>query len=457
METQCSANQLEFQGIGQRRIVVSNDAEVNSSDAGLVLLEQLERRHRIINRLGRCFEDGRHPAFVVHSLSTLLKQRIYGICQGYEDLNDHDLWRNDPLLSTICGNAIGVPTAGKSTLNRLELGNQVDEQYGDRYNKIRWNEKKIEELLITVFLDHYRRSPREIILDIDATDDPLHGQQEGRFFHGYYNEYCYLPLYVFCGQFVLTAKLRGADRGASHGSLEVLAGLVSKIRARFPRVRIIVRGDSGFCRDGLMRYCESIPGLFYVFGLSKNSRLLHALGKYRQEAKRRFAATGESQRVFADLRYRTRNSWSATRRVVGKAEHNVQGANPRFVVTNLPIAWWQAAALYEKLYCGRGDMENRIKEQQLYLFADRTSTGWISSNQLRLWFSSFAYLFFVLLREGILAETDCAKWQAHTLRLKLLKVSASVTVTVRRIRVRLPTAYPYWDLWGYAAGRFCSN
>jgi Transposase DDE domain group 1 len=456
METHCSASQLEFQGIGGRRVVVTNDAEVNSSDGGLVLLEELERRFQIISRLERCFQDRRQQVLVDHSLNSLLKQRIFGICQGYEDLNDHDVWRNDPLLSTICGKEMGLPVAGKSTLNRLELGNEIDEAYGDRYNKIRWSEEKIEDLLVTLFLDHYRKAPRRIILDVDATDDPLHGHQEGRFFHGYYDEYCYLPLYVFCGQFLLAAKLRTADRAAYHGSLEVLKRIITMIRTRFPRVRVIVRGDSGFCREELMSYCESIPGVFYVFGLSKNSRLLRALGKYREQAKRRFQVTGKSQRLFADLRYRTRTSWTAVRRVVGKAEHNAQGANPRFVVTNLSAEMWRAEALYTKLYCGRGDMENRIKEQQLYLFADRTSTGWISSNQLRLWLSSFAYLFFVLLREDILENTEWTTWQANTLRLKLLKVAATVTVTVRRVRIRLPAAYPYWGIWTYAAQQFCS-
>ena len=456
MKTECSAQQLEFQAIGKRELVVTHDGEVSSSDGGLVLLRQIEKRYRVIERLERCFHDNRNQVFVIHSVKTLLTQRIFGISQGYDDLNDHDVWRDDPLLALVCGNEVGSPVAGKSTLNRLELGKEVSEEYGLRYSKIQWDEDKIEDLFIDLFLDQYPTPPKQIILDFDATDDPLHGQQEGRFFNGYYDEYCYLPLYVFCGQHLLTAKLRTSDRQASYGSLDVLKHLVTKIRKRFPRVRIILRGDSGFCRDSLMAYCET-NRVFYVLGLPKNTRLLRGLGKYCQEAKRRFQATGEPQRIFVEMRYRTKKSWSLSRRVVGKAEYSAKGDNPRFIVTNLPCEWWQAAKLYERLYCGRGDMENRIKEQQLYLFADRTSTGWMSSNQLRLWFSSFAYLFFVLLREGAFGETDWRRSQAHTLRLKLLKVSATVKVTSRRVWVRLPSAYPYWNIWQYAAEKLSLN
>ena len=300
--------------------------------------------------------------------------------------------------------------------------------------------------MIELYLDSFTEAPDEIILDFDATDDPLHGEQEGRFFHGYYDCYCYLPLYVFAGPYVLAAKLRSSNIDASAGSVEVLERIVGKIRQRFAEVKIIVRGDSGFCREKLMSFCES-HGVSYVFGLARNSRLRRAIGAQMQRVKRGYERAGRPQREFAELRYRTRSSWSTARRVVAKAEYLRKGENPRFIVTNLKKTRWKAQHLYEDLYCGRGDMENRIKEQQLYLFADRTSTAWMSSNQLRLFFSAFAYLFFVLLREKALAGTELHRSLASTLRIKMLKVSASVRVTVRAIRVKLPYAYPYWDSW----------
>jgi hypothetical protein len=453
MKTQCNDGQLELQGLGKRKIIISNDAEVSSSDGGLVLLHQLEKQYRIIDRLQECFFDNRHQSWVSHPVKTLLTQRIFGLCQGYEDLNDHDEWRKDPLLSVLCGNEDASYVAGKSTLNRLELGKEVTEEYGGQYNKISWDDEKIEELFIDLFLDSFTRKPKEIILDFDATDDPLHGEQEGRFFHGYYDCYCYLPLYVFCGPYLLTAKLRRSNIDASAGSVEVLEKIVAKIRQRFATVRIIVRGDSGFCRDKMMSYCER-HGISYLFGLSRNKRLRRAIGAEMRRVKQLFEQTGEPQRQYKELIYRTRKSWSCARRVVAKVEYLRKGENPRFVVTNLRRELWPAQMLYEQIYCARGDMENRIKEQQLYLFADRTSTGWMSSNQLRLWFSSFAYMFFVLLREKALAGSEWNRSQASTLRIKLLKVSAVVKVTVRAIRVRLPFAYPYWDAWiGFSEAR----
>ena len=446
METKCTGRQLELQGLGKRKIIITNDAEVSSSDGGLVLLHQIERRYRIIDRLQDCFVDSRHQSWVSHPKKTLLSQRIFGLCQGYEDLNDHDEWRKDPLLSLLCGKEDGSYLAGKSTLNRLELGKEVTEEYGSQYNKITWDDDRIEDLFIDLFLDSYSSRPQEIILDFDATDDPLHGEQEGRFFHGYYDCYCYLPLYVFSGSYLLTAKLRPSNIDASAGSVEVLQMIVAKIRERFPRVRIIMRGDSGFCRDAIMSFCER-NGIYYLFGLARNKRLQKAIGADMNQVKQLFEQTGESQRQFKELIYRTKKSWSQERRVVAKVEHLRKGKNPRFIVTNLPPKFWPAKMLYEEIYCARGDMENRIKEQQLYLFADRTSTGWMSSNQLRLWFSSFAYMFFVLLREKALAESVWNRSQASTLRIKLLKVSAVVKVTARAIRVRLPYAYPYWDAW----------
>lgn len=454
MNTKCNDKQLELQGLGKRKILITNDAEVSSSDGGLVLLHQIEQRYGIIDRLVGCFMDRRHQSWVSHSVKTLLSQRILGLCQGYEDLNDHDEWRKDPLLSLFCGNEDGSYVAGKSTLNRLELGKEVTEDYGSRYNKITWDDEKIEDLFIDLFLDSFARAPKEIILDFDATDDPLHGEQEGRFFHGYYDCYCYLPLYVFSGPYLLTAKLRSSNIDASAGSVEVLEKIVAKIRDRFPKVRIIMRGDCGFCRDAIMSFCEQ-HGIYYLFGLARNKRLQKAIGADMHQVKQLCEQTLESQRQFKELIYRTQKSWSRKRRVIAKVEHLQKGENPRFIVTNLPRKFWPAQMLYEEIYCARGDMENRIKEQQLYLFADRTSTGWMSSNQLRLWFSSFAYMFFVLLREKALADSEWNRSQASTLRLKLLKVSAVVKVTTRAVRVRLPYAYPYWDAWIQFTEAFC--
>ena len=445
MKTECTPKQLELQGLGNRKIIVSNDGEVSTSDGGLILLQQIEKNYKIIERLSRCFRDARKPVKVEHTVVQLLSQRIFGLCQGYEDVNDHDQWRKDPLLSLVCGKEDGAYLSGKSTLNRLELGKET-EDYGNRYNKINWENEEIEKLLVDMFLDSFTSPPEQIILDFDATDDPLHGRQEGRFFHGYYDSYCYLPLYVFSGSFPLAARLRPSNIDACAGTTDVLRMMVPRIRQRFPQARIILRADSGFCREEIMHFCET-KGIFYVLGLAKNNRLKNALGSALQTAKREYEITGERARRFTDLTYRTRKSWSRSRRVVGKAEYLPKGPNPRFVVTNLSRIQWAAITLYEQLYCGRGDMENRIKEQQLYLFADRTSTAWMSSNQLRLWFSTFAYIFFVLLRERYLTGTDRERSLASTLRLQVLKVSAFVKVTTRRIWIRLPYAYPYWDSW----------
>ena len=445
MNTECTLKQLELQGLGRRKITITNDADVATSDGGLILLHQIEKKYCIISRLASCFKDRRNPGRIEHTVFQLLSQRIYGLCQGYEDLNDHDQWRSDPLLSLVCGKEKGKLLSGKSTLNRMELGKETEE-YGDRYNKIDWDSGEIEQLLVDVFLDSFSSPPKEIILDFDATDDPLHGHQEGRFFHGYYDRYCYLPLYVFAGSFPLAAKLRPSNIDASAGTVELLERIVPRIRSRFPKTRIILRADSGFCRESIMNFCEGY-GVYYVLGLPKNSRLKKAIGKEMYAARKEFERIGQPARRFADLKYRTKKSWSRTRRVVGKAEYLPKGANPRFVVTNFTPLQWSATTLYEKLYCGRGEMENRIKEQQLYLFADRTSSGWMSANQLRLWFSTFAYIFFVFLREVYLSDSEWEKSLSSTLRLKILKVSASIKVTTRRVRIRLPYSYPYWASW----------
>jgi hypothetical protein len=321
----------------------------------------------------------------------------------------------------------GKPLAGKSTLNRLEWGAVKQ----DRYRKISLDSEAVDRFFVDVFLVAHQQAPAEIVLDLDATDDPLHGEQEGRFFHGYYGGYCYLPLYIFCGSHLLCARLREANVDASFGAVSELERIVERVREKWPEVRIIVRGDSGFAREDLMSWCES-HGVDFVLGLARNARLQRALGEELEQARAQFEDSGKAARVFKDFVYRTRKSWSRQRRVVGKAEHLAKGANPRFLVTSLSSEQWSAQVLYEKLYCARGEMENRIKEQQLCLFADRTSTHHLSSNQARLWFSSVAYVLLNELRRLGLSGTELAQARCDTIRTKLLKIGAQVKVTVRR-------------------------
>ena len=443
MNTQCNDQQLALQGFDKRKIIIKNDASVNSSDGGLLLLGKLEQRFGIIRQLAQCFTDSRESYRVKHSLPSLLTQRIFGIVQGYEDINDHEELRTDPLMQYVCSGNQEL-AAGKSTLNRLELGKEHDEIEGNRYSKINWDEDKIEDLFCQIFLDSFQSSPRNIILDFDATDIPLHGDQESKFFHGYYDHYCYLPLYVFSGEHLLAARLRPSKIDGCAGTEEILESLVKKIRARYPKVRIIFRGDSGFCRASILKCCEDLQ-IHYVVGLAKNPRLLEMIEPQLQEAETLHQSTRKSARVFTRLSYRTQKSWSRYRDVVAKAEHLEKGSNPRFVVTNIDTV--SDKVLYEKFYCGRGNMENRIKDQQLDLFADRTSSGWMSSNQLRLWFSAFAYVFFLLLKRFIPAGSSYRKNLPSTLRLKLLKVAAAVRVSVRRVSISLPKSFPYWDIW----------
>jgi hypothetical protein len=373
---------------------------------------------------------------------------------GYEDLNDHDELRADPVLAVMVGKSDpkgehrresrdrGKALAGKSTLNRLEL-TRADAGPGERYKKVAMNPEAIDGLMVDHFLDAHNRAPLQIILDLDATDDPIHGHQEGRFFHGYYDCYCYLPLYIFCGEFLLSAQLRTADIDAAKGALTDLKRVVAQIRRTWPRVHIVVRGDSGFCRDAIMDWCER-QGIDYVFGLAKNSRLLKEIKEELKEAEVESVRTGEMARIFKNLRYQTvQKTWSRTRRVVAKAEHLNKGSNPRFVVTSLPARGFPAAILYETIYCARGEMENRIKEQQSGLFADRTSTATMRGNQLRLYFSSIGYILMHDLRRLALKGTDLEKAQCTTIRLKLLKIGAQIHVSVRRVWIRMAVGYPY--------------
>jgi Transposase DDE domain group 1 len=443
MPTQCSAEQLEFSCVERRRVVAAFDGGTVSSDAGALLLGRADAAIGLLDRLAGCFVDEREQSSIEHSVRTLLGQRVFGIALGYEDLNDHERLRYDPVWGALLGKLErrrrgGAPLAGKSTLNRLELHPRAGT---DRYHKIRPEAAAIEGLFVEWFLESHRRSPKRLTLDLDATDDPLHGHQEGRFFHGYYDGYCYLPLYIFCGDELLVAKLRPANIDASAGAKEEVARVIAQIRRRWPKVRILLRGDSGFAREELMGWCEQ-NAVDYLFGLARNSRLVRAIGRELHLAELESNRTLKSARRFKELLYRTRKSWSRSRRVVAKAEHTSGKANPRFVVTNLPITEIEARALYEDLYCARGEMENRIKEAQLDLFADRLSAATFRANQLRLWLASAAYVLLQALRRIGLAGTELARASANTIRLRLLKLGAVVTVSVRRVRLAMSSAYP---------------
>lgn len=457
MGTECTAGQLEFHGLGQRSVVARFDGGRISSDSGGLLLREVEQRTHILKRLADCFVDHRDATQIEHSVESLIKQRVMGLALGYEDLNDHDSLRHDPLLALLSdkhdlsgkhrkrSQDQGCALAGKSTLNRLEL-TPFDADAAHRYKKIVAKPSAMDELLVDVFLEVHATPPEEIILDVDATDDPLHGHQEGRFFHGYYRHYCYLPLYIFCGEQLLCARLRRSNQDGAAGTVDELRRIVARLREAWPETRIIVRGDSGFCRDAIMSWCEAHE-LDYVLGLAKNNRLKAAIVAEMAAAKMQHEATGEAARVFKDFRYRTLKSWSCERRVIGKAEHLAKGENPRFVVTSLSLKKLDARALYEDLYCARGDMENRIKEQQLALFADRTSTHEMRSNQLRLYFSSFAYVLIQTLRRLGLHGTAMAKAQCDTIRLKLFKIGAQIRISVRRVCIAFSDSYPHADMF----------
>jgi hypothetical protein len=458
--TDCNPQQLEFQGMTRRKVVASFDGGTLSSDGGVLLLAEVDRKRGLLEQFAACFSDHRNPALVEHSVAELVRQRVFALALAYEDLNDHDELRTDPLLAAVVGKADptgsdrrqrqdrGKPLAGKSTLNRLEWGAVKQ----DRYRKITVDGDAVDRFFVEAFLCAHEQAPAEIILDLDATDDPLHGEQEGRFFHGYYGGYCYLPLYIFCGSYLLCARLRRSNVDASAGSVAEVDRIVAQIRERWPEVRIILRGDSGFAREELMAWCEQ-QGVDFVFGLARNARLQRALGAELAQARALHEESGKAARVFKDFVYRTRKSWSRERRVVGKAEHLAMGANPRYLVTSLDSQHWAAQTLYENLYCARGDMENRIKEQQLCLFADRTSTHFLASNQVRLWLSSVAYTLLNELRRLGLQGTDLARARCDTIRIKLLKIGAQIRVTVRRVCVHLASSYPYATLFAQIVGQ----
>ncbi len=460
MKTECTSEKFVFQGLGKRKVEGRFDGGAITSDAGGLLLREVEARFGIIGQFAECFKDHRNANLTEHSVFELVAQRVYGLALGYEDLNDHDTLRYDPLLAMLAGK--GDPTgqdrarhadkgkalAGKSTLNRLELTPQ-DADAGSRYKKIVLDWEKVERFWVDLFLQLHAKAPKRIVLDLDATDDPLHGNQEGRFFHGYYKAYCYLPLYIFCGDHLLCAKLRQANGDAAEGTEAELERIVGQIRRQWPEVEIVIRADSGFCREAIRVWCEANE-VDYVLGLAKNERLKQEIAEELKQAKALHECTGQASRVFKDFTYQTLKSWTRARRVVGKAEHLNKGSNPRFVVTSLAVEAFDAKMLYEQEYCARGEMENRIKEQQLYLFADRTSTSVMRSNQLRLWFSSVAYVLMNAFRQVALKGTEMERAQCGTIRVKLLKIGALVKISVRRVVVALASGCPYQEIFATA-------
>ena len=434
-------------------MVAAFDGGAVSSDAGALLLGHTDRAIGLIERFAGCFTDHCDARLVEHEVKTLVGQRVVGIALGYEDLNDHDRLRFDPVMAVLAGKLQAKrsdcpPIAGKSTLNRLELSGAA----ASLYRKIAHDGDAIENLLVALFMEAHKTPPRRIILDLDATDDPLHGTQEGRFFHGYYDCYCYLPLYVFCGRHLLASKLRPSNIDGAAGAVEEVARIVSQLRSRWPGLQVLLRADSEFAREPFMAWCEA-NGVDYLFGLAKNARLVAEIETELARACAHSARSGKPQRRFKDFMWRTRDSWSRQRRVVAKAKWTHGKANPRFVVTSLRDDRIRARYLYEKLYCQRGEMENRIKECQLDLFADRTSTHTMRANQLRLWFASMAYALLCALRRIALVYTKLAVATCGTLRLKLLKIGAQIRISVRRVKIAMASGHPHREAFGIACAR----
>ena len=459
MPTECNPEPMLFARLDRRAVVADFGGGAITSDAGALLLGATDKAVGLVDRFAACFSDGRTAGRVVHDVASLVGQRVFAIALGYEDLIDHDELRRDPVLATVLGRLEArrrdcAPLAGKSTLNRLEHAPEG----AHRYRRIGHDPAAIEDLFVDLFLDAHAKAPKRIVLDLDATDDPIHGHQEGRFFHGYYDCHCYLPLYVFCGDHLLAAKLRRSNIDASAGAVEEIARIVGRIRERWPRVRIVLRADSGFAREALMAWAEA-KRVDYVFGLARNARLVERIHGELAWAEAEAERSGQAARRFADFRWTTLDSWSRRRRVVAKAEwmpgRGENGANPRFVVTSLKAKESDARRLYERLYCARGNMENRIKECQLDLFADRTSAATMKANQLRLWFAAMAYVLLAALRRIALAHTRLATATCGSIRLKLLKIGAQVRISVRRIRIAMASACPYAQEFALAHARLC--
>lgn len=464
MQTHCTSPTLTFHPAGRRRVEAAFDAGRVTGDAGLLLLRETAQRSNLFGRVAVCFADHRAQWRVEHSVEELVAQRILGIACGYEDANDHDTVRDDPLLALAAGKTAplgndrrqgrdrGRPLAGHATFNRIQSAPEVlDPRRRDL--KILHGPSAFEALFVDLFMDAHGEPSEPLILDLDATDDPVHGTQEGRFFHGCYGSYCYLLLYLFCGDFLLAATLRKADQEGAAGALEEVQRIGRQLRERWLNVRIVLRADSGFCRDGLMDWCEQTEGVDFVFGLARNKRLSGEIAPELRAMAAEVKETGTASRVYKELRYRTLNSWPRTRRVVAKAEALVGKTNPRFVVTSLRRDAIGTGALYGELYCARGDMENRIKEQQLGMFADRPSAHTMRANQLRLWFASLAYVLVNELRRIGLRSTAMAKAQVWTIRTRLLKIGGLFRQTTRRVRLSMSSAFVLQDVFVEALSR----
>ena len=464
MSINYSKNKINFQPLGNKKVEARFDGGTLTTDGGGLLLREIDKRFNIIKRFAAAFYDKRCQRKIEHPVARLIAQRIFGLCLGYEDLNDHEELRKDPLFALLCevadlegknrkqGRNKGMALAGKSTLNRLETAG-VDEGKNSRYKKIFYNEHVIEELLVELFLETYNRGkePKEIILDIDSTDDLLHGMQEGRHFHGHYDGYCYLPVYIFCEGHLLSARLKTADKDPGRESIDDIKKVVSLIRKRWPTVNILLRGDSGFAKNELMDWCDGlnksskINRTDYLFGYPPNSRLKEEMKKEMEKVKKRYEKYGTKQKLYGGFQYKTIKSWKEERRIVGKVEYDDRGINYRFIVTSLPKSKVKNKKLYEKVYCARGDMENRIKEQKLDMFSDRTSSHTMRANQLRLYFSALAFVIMHLLRSYGLSETEFKNAQCGTIRLKLLKIAARVKISYRRVLISYADGYPYKD------------
>ena len=479
--TQCIPEQFTFGRVESRQVIVNFKGGTVTSDAGLTLIAGLDQKLQITSRFAGCFQDYREPNRIEHSLQSLIAQRVYGLVQGYEDLNDHEQLRHDPMLAVAVGKVIGsgseeVVLAGKSTLNRIEhCPDTVDKRAESRYHRIGHDPEAIEKLFVEIFLESYLKPPAQIVLDLDVTDDQVHGSQEQAFFNTYYGGVCYAPLYIFCGKYLLVSKLRPSNVDPAEGALEQLQRVIEHIRTRWHDTHILVRGDSAYAREEIMSWCESQRGVDYVFGLARNSMLLRMTVDTQQKAKQDYEQQRETVVSFLEsllqsdleldnevtrlinssiwyrsLNYQTQKSWTRNRRVVSKVEYSASAVNIRFVVTSLTADKVPPGELYTQKYCPRGEMENRFKEQQLELFSDRTSTHTFEGNQLRVWFSSLAYVLMNALRSHCLATTELRSAQVGTIRTKLLKLGARVLVSARRVLVSISSGCPYQDIFATA-------
>jgi len=481
--TAYSLNQFNFGSIKGRKVIADFTGGKITSDAGIVLLAELDRKLKITEKFAQCFRDYRDLSYVNYSVHQLLAQRVYGIGLGYEDVNDHDKLRYDPALAIALAKLNFIEStpgilAGKSTINRLEYCPEtIINQEKSRYHKIEHSPQEIERAFVEIFLNSYRKPPQQIILDMDVTDDQVHGNQEGAFFNPYYKGVCYAPLYIFCGHHLLVAKLRSSNVDPAGGALEELQRVIGLIREEWQDTQIIIRGDSAYSREDIMTWCEEQIGVDYVLAMATNSQLQLRASDVIEKAKidyqqrlepvtklisTLFSPDEELEEAnklvpsaiwYRSLCYKTQESWSRSRRVVTKVCHGSKGSKIRHVVTSLPASKISPSLLYTKKYCPRGEMENRIKEQQLDLFADRTSTQTFDSNQLRLWLSSMAYVLMQAFRQNCLSKTSFAKATVGTIRLSFLKLGARITISCRRILIAIATACPYQDILEIAYSR----